>query len=102
MANDLRLNLRLNAEDFDKNLSKSKKQIDSWRKNTDNQSNQIRSSFSGVTKMAGKMFAAVMAFDTIKNFGKNIIDSSQKTGDAFANNINAAKTSYEAFLCCTC
>lgn len=97
MANDLRVNLRMNSEDFDRNIAKSKKQLQDWKSKTDVASASMQSSFSSITEKAGKMFVAFMAIDKIKNFGQDIINSSQKTGDAFQNNVNAMTSSYEAF-----
>lgn len=91
MANDLRLNLRLNAEDFDKNLSKSKKQIDSWRKKTQVVSSEMAKGF-------GVLAGAVLGAQGAAELFNKTINSTQATGDAYQKMMDQMTSSSNLFF----
>lgn len=91
MANDLRLNLRLNAEDFDKNLSRSKKQINSWRKQTQVVSSEMAKGF-------GVLATAVLGAQGASELFNKTINSTQATGDAYQKMMDQMTSSGNIFF----
>lgn len=76
MANDLRVNLRMNSDDFDRNIAKSKKQIQDWRGKMNVASQEIQKGF-------GILAAAVLGAQGAADLFNKTINSTQTTGDAY-------------------
>lgn len=76
MANDLRVNLRMNSEDFDRNIAKSKKQVQDWRGKMNIASQEIQKGF-------GVLAGAVLGAQGAAELFNKTINSTQTTGDAY-------------------
>lgn len=88
---DILTRLLLKTDDFNRNLSKSKSNVNGFQSSV---SGMAKTAGAGVLKFAGGLGVAVTAGEAFMK----TIRSSQATSDAFDNNINAAKDSVDAFF----
>lgn len=91
MANDLRVDLKLGTEDYDRNLRKSKKQIDDWKTDMNKISTEITKGFGMVaTAFLGAQGAAEV-------FNKTV-NATQATGDAYQKMVDQMTASSDLFF----
>lgn len=88
---DILTRLLLKTDNFDRNLSKSKRNVNSFQGSMLNAS---KVAGAGVLKFAGGLGVAVTAGEAFMK----TVRGSQKTSDAFDNTMAAAKVSVEAFF----
>lgn len=84
---DILCRLKLTTDEYDKNLKKSRQQMQEFEKG-------INIARTGVTKFLGVLGAGVTVGEVFNKW----VRSSQTTSDEFDNTINAAKGSVDAFF----
>lgn len=98
MANDLVTRLNLDNKNFDSNITKSTRQIQQFKRQSEAQSIAIRKAFDGIAKKAGGIGIALIGLKSTKDIFDGIINSSQTLSDSFNNNMGAMKSSVDTFF----
>lgn len=92
MANgDLIARLKLDSKEFDTSISKSRRQVTDFQRNTDSFASAGIKAFAG---FAGGVLAAGATLETFNSF----MNSTQTSADMLEFNVNAAKNTVEAFF----
>lgn len=91
MANDLRVDLKLGTEEYDRNVRKSKKQIKEYEDSVNASANQI-------AKGVGLVAAAWLGAESAVQIFNKTINSTQATGDAFQKMVDQMTASSNLFF----
>lgn len=90
--------LRLNTNEFDNNINKSKRQISSFNKTSIQAKSQIGNMFTGAIKGAGAFGLALVGINGLNAAFKTLLDSNQSFGDGFNNTMSGCKTVFDDFV----